>query len=66
VTAHEEMPGSRLEIVEGAGHFVALEQPERVANLILDFVATTEPARITTAQMRDVMRAHRPRRRQAS
>jgi pimeloyl-ACP methyl ester carboxylesterase len=66
VAAHEAMPGSRLEIVEGAGHFVALEQPDRVAELILDFLETTEPARITAAQMGDVMRAHRPRRRRAS
>lgn len=65
-TAHEEMPGSRLEIVEDAGHFVALEQPERVTELILDFLATTEPAQITATEMRDVMRAHRPRRRRAS
>ncbi len=66
VTAHEEMPGSRLEIVDNAGHFVALEQPERVAELILDFLLTTEPALITAADMREVMRTHRPRRRKAS
>jgi pimeloyl-ACP methyl ester carboxylesterase len=66
IAAHDEMPGSRLEIVDGAGHFVALEQPERVAELILDFLDTTEPARITAADMREVMRTHRPRRRKAS
>lgn len=29
-TAHEEMPGSRLEVIKGAGHFVQLEKPDRV------------------------------------
>ena len=62
-SAHEEMPGSRLEIISGAGHFVQLEKPQRVAELILDFLATTTPARITAEDMRDVMRAHRPRHR---
>lgn len=60
--AHREMPGSRLEIVEGAGHFVQIEKPDVVAALILDFLATTRPARITAAEMREVMLAHRPRR----
>ncbi len=61
--AHDEMPGSRLEVISDAGHFVQLEKPQRVAELILDFLATTKPARITAEDMRDEMRAHRPRRR---
>ena len=32
-------PGSRVEIVEGAGHFLQLEAPERVGELIADFVS---------------------------
>ncbi len=64
--AHDEMPGSRLEVVSGAGHFVQLEKPDRVAELILDFLATTRPARVTAEDLRDVMRAHRVRRRAAS
>lgn len=30
--------GSRLELVEGAGHYVHLDQPERVAKLIKEFI----------------------------
>ena len=34
-----EIPGSRLVAIEGAGHFVYDEQPERCAGEILDFLA---------------------------
>ncbi|MDQ1367047.1 MAG: hypothetical protein QOE57_3089 [Acidimicrobiaceae bacterium] len=42
--AHEAVPGSRLEILEGSGHFLPRQDPERLSALIEDFVATTEPA----------------------
>jgi pimeloyl-ACP methyl ester carboxylesterase len=32
--------GSELAIVEGAGHFLQLEQPDAVARHITDFVGT--------------------------
>ena len=32
--AHELIPGSRLEIVEGAGHFLPLERPERFVEVL--------------------------------
>jgi pimeloyl-ACP methyl ester carboxylesterase len=41
--AHAMMPGSRLEVFEGAGHYPHCEQPERFAEVVMDFLATTEP-----------------------
>jgi pimeloyl-ACP methyl ester carboxylesterase len=46
VAAHEAIPGSRLEIFEGVGHYPHCEAPERFVALLLDFVASTEPARL--------------------
>lgn len=42
--AHELIPASRLEIIEGAGHFVHVEQPDTFADLMIDFIGSTEPA----------------------
>jgi pimeloyl-ACP methyl ester carboxylesterase len=39
--AHELIPGSRLEIIEGAGHFVPIEQPDVVASILADFLVST-------------------------
>jgi pimeloyl-ACP methyl ester carboxylesterase len=38
-TAHQAFPGSRVELFEGAGHFPHLEEPERFAALLSDFIA---------------------------
>ena len=38
----EVLPNARLEVVEDAGHVVDLEEPERLAGLIVDFVAAVE------------------------
>ena len=32
-------PSARLEVIEGTGHFVHIEAPERVAELTLEFLA---------------------------
>jgi pimeloyl-ACP methyl ester carboxylesterase len=37
-TAHQAIAGSRVELFEGAGHFPHLDEPDRFANLIADFV----------------------------
>jgi hypothetical protein len=46
------MPGSRLEVFAGSGHFPQLDEPERFAALLTDFIATTEPLEFDRAQIR--------------
>ena len=54
--AHEALPGSRLEILEGSGHFIPVHDGERLADLIADFVATTEPASTNGSAFRVALR----------
>lgn len=42
--AHAAMPGSRLEIFEGVGHFPQREVPERFIEVLRDFVDSTPAA----------------------
>ena len=59
--AHGEMPGSRLELFENAGHFPHVSEPRRFARELIDFVETTEPARLDDEQVREVLiRGPRP------
>ena len=51
-SAHRAMPGSRLEIFPGAGHLPHRDQPWRFVRLLLDFVSSTEPARVDAAGWR--------------
>ena len=51
--AHEPMPGSRLELLDGAGHFPQLERPRRFSKLLAEFIAETEPAELDTSTIRD-------------
>lgn len=46
LAAHEAIPESQLEILEGVGHFPHVERPERFSRLLLDFV-TSRPAHTT-------------------
>lgn len=53
--AHELIPTSRLEIMEGVGHFPHVEQPEMFANLLVDFVEHTAPASTRHEALRNVL-----------
>jgi pimeloyl-ACP methyl ester carboxylesterase len=52
---HELMPGSRLELFEGAGHFLPVQEPERFVDLLEDFIATTEPAHVSESRWRELL-----------
>ena len=41
--AHDLIENSRLEILEGLGHFPHVEDPEKFVEALLDFLTTTEP-----------------------
>jgi pimeloyl-ACP methyl ester carboxylesterase len=55
--AHAAMPGSRLEVFENSGHFPFKDDPERFADVLADFIAGTEPARIDDDRTRALLRA---------
>jgi pimeloyl-ACP methyl ester carboxylesterase len=57
-SAHELLPDSRLEIVEGAGHFLPFEQPELLELLLRDFLDSTEPADVSPERWSKVLVAH--------
>jgi len=55
--AHTAMPGSRLEVFPGCGHFPHLEDPLRFAEVLCDFLATTEPATLDAETLRSQLRS---------
>jgi pimeloyl-ACP methyl ester carboxylesterase len=50
--ACQSMPGSRLEIFDGAGHMPQLEEPGRFAAVLSRFLAETEPSQRDAEQWR--------------
>jgi pimeloyl-ACP methyl ester carboxylesterase len=53
--AHADMPGSRLEIFKGAGHFPHVSEPRRFVEALTSFVSETDPAEVTDEQIRAVL-----------
>jgi pimeloyl-ACP methyl ester carboxylesterase len=53
--AHEAMPGSRLEILPGIGHFPQTEAPEAFIEVLNDFIATTAPAEAREDEFRALL-----------
>ncbi|MFD7135542.1 alpha/beta fold hydrolase [Streptomyces sp. NPDC059894] len=54
--AHEAMPGSRLEIFEGAGHFPFHTDPARFHALVEEFTRATAPADWSRDRWRTLLR----------
>jgi pimeloyl-ACP methyl ester carboxylesterase len=59
--AHAAAPGSRFETLPRAAHFPHLEDPEGLAAVLRDFLATTEPARIDDADWGGIIARRAPR-----
>jgi pimeloyl-ACP methyl ester carboxylesterase len=56
VNAHAAIPGSRLEIFDGAGHLPQLEAPGHFIALLERFMSESEPARYDSEQWRGRLR----------
>jgi pimeloyl-ACP methyl ester carboxylesterase len=50
--AHAAVPGSRFEVLPRAAHFPHLEDPEGLAQVLRDFLETTEPVLIDASDWR--------------
>ena len=64
LAAHAAIPGSRFVTIPGAAHFPHLERPDELAEALLNFIGSTEPARYDEAQLEALLRgrsAARPR-----
>ena len=46
--AHAAIPNSRLEIMEGVGHYPHVEEPFRFVEILLEFLEGTEPSNLTS------------------
>ena len=53
--AHDAIEGSRLEIMEGMGHFPHVKDPERFTRVLADFLDTTTAGPIGPEPLRDVI-----------
>jgi pimeloyl-ACP methyl ester carboxylesterase len=58
--AHDTILGSRLEIIEGAGHFPHAEEPLRFVEVLSEFIDSTEPSSVTAEQRRELLLTHDP------
>jgi pimeloyl-ACP methyl ester carboxylesterase len=63
---HEAVPHSRFETLPSAAHFPHLEDPDGLARVLLDFLETTEPARIEDADWGAIIEPRAPRGRQSA
>lgn len=56
--AHGAIPGSRLEILEGIGHFPHAEAPARFVEVLVDFLDATPRGGARPGRLHDLIHAH--------
>lgn len=59
---HEAIPGSRLAIIPGVGHYPHVEDPAAVERVLLDFMTSTEPGYIGHEALGKLVSAGAPQR----
>ena len=59
-TTHAAIPGSRLEIFPGAGHYPHCEDPARFVTVVRNFIESTEAAAMSERLWREQFRATHP------
>jgi pimeloyl-ACP methyl ester carboxylesterase len=59
--AHLDMPGSRLELFESAGHFPHVSEPRRFARELTTFIESSEPAHFDDERLRRTLLRGAPR-----
>lgn len=59
--AYQAAPGARFESLPGVAHFPHLEDPAALADVLLDFLASTEPARIEDGAWGELVSPRAPR-----
>jgi pimeloyl-ACP methyl ester carboxylesterase len=57
-TVRALVPTARVEVFEGAGHWPHLDDPDRFCDVLLDFMATTEPAQHDLDSWRRLLAQH--------
>jgi pimeloyl-ACP methyl ester carboxylesterase len=60
-SAHEAIPGSHFRTLAKAAHFPHLDDPDGVAEALLEFISATEAAPIEDARWGSVLSRHSPR-----
>jgi pimeloyl-ACP methyl ester carboxylesterase len=59
IEAHRSIASSRLEIIEGVGHFPHVEAPARFNEVLLEFLSTTVAGPFTTEPLRVALASRR-------